>query len=88
MQSYDYAAVMKRYDKGLQTNLNEYAEYVPCTAHFLNLVRENLHPQYLKLLTIFCNSYTFYTGASGSQFINILCSFSGFHYVCNICQIF
>jgi ribosome-associated toxin RatA of RatAB toxin-antitoxin module len=43
MQSYEHAAVMKGYDKRLQTlfkNVNKYAEYVPCTAHSLNLVRE------------------------------------------------
>ena len=34
---------MKRYDKRLQTllkSINRYAEYVPCTDHSLNLVRE------------------------------------------------
>ena len=43
MQSYDHAAVMKGYDKEVQTLfkiINKYAEYVPCTAHFLNPVRE------------------------------------------------
>jgi hypothetical protein len=43
MQSYDHAALMKGCDKGLQTlfkNINKYAEYVPCTAYCLNLVRE------------------------------------------------
>jgi len=36
---------MKGYDKGLQTlfkNMNKYAEYVPCTAHSLNHVREKV----------------------------------------------
>ena len=43
MQSYEHAAVMKGYDKGLQIlfkNINKYAVYVLCTAHSLNLVRE------------------------------------------------
>jgi ribosome-associated toxin RatA of RatAB toxin-antitoxin module len=43
MQSYNNAAAMKRCDKRLQTlfqNINKYAEYVPWTAHSLNLVRE------------------------------------------------
>jgi len=45
LQPYDHAAVMKGYDKGLQTlfkNMNKYAEYVPCTAHSLNHVREKV----------------------------------------------
>jgi len=36
---------MKGYDKGLQTlfkNINKYAEFVPCTAHSLNQVREKV----------------------------------------------
>jgi len=43
MQSYDQTAVMKGYDKMLQTifkNINKYTEYVPCTAHSLNAAKE------------------------------------------------
>ena len=42
-QSYEYAAVMKGYDKGLHIlfkNINKYAEYVLCTAHSLTLVKK------------------------------------------------
>ena len=78
MQSYDYAAVMKRYDKGLQTvfkNINNYTEYVPCTAHSLNFVREkpaSTVPEVVNYVGILQQLYVLYRCVRQSVYKHIM----------------